>query len=111
MIESKLEDHYAKVWDYLCKLWRSNPSNTCEFDVSVKKDYFQRFYVCFKEIRDVWNKACIHLIGLDDCFLKVQVKGKPFIVIIRNRESYLSNNMCYSRHGRQIIWTGFETFG
>lgn len=70
MIESKLEDHYAKVWDYLCKLLRSNPSNTCECDVSVKKDYFQRFYVCFMEIRDIWNKACIHLIGLDDCFFK-----------------------------------------
>ncbi|CAI9273404.1 unnamed protein product [Lactuca saligna] len=47
MIEGKLEEPYAKIWDYANEILRSNPESTCKVGVSVNPDgvnYFQRFY-------------------------------------------------------------------
>nr|KAJ0208753.1 hypothetical protein LSAT_V11C400198760 [Lactuca sativa] len=78
MIKGKLEEHYAKVWDYSNEILRSNPRSKCKVGLIVNPDgksYFQCFYVCFKALKDSWNRGCKIVIKLDGCFLKGQIKG------------------------------------
>ncbi|KAL7608914.1 hypothetical protein Lser_V15G12091 [Lactuca serriola] len=68
IIEGKLEDHYAKVWEYATAIRLSNPGTT--FLVGVESNmgcnYFKMFYVEFKAFIDGWNRGCGRVIGLDD---------------------------------------------
>ena len=92
MIEGKLEEHYAKIWDYANEILRSNPGSTCKVGVSVNPDgvnYFKRFYVCFKALKDGWNTGCRRVIGLDGCFLKGQIKGEILIAIGRDANNHV----------------------
>nr|KAJ0198923.1 hypothetical protein LSAT_V11C600306500 [Lactuca sativa] len=92
MIKGKLEDHYAKIWDYANEILRSNPGSTCKVGVSVNLDgvnYFERFYVCFKALKDGWNTGCRRVIGLDGCFLKGQIKGEILIAIGRDANNHV----------------------
>nr|KAJ0193117.1 hypothetical protein LSAT_V11C800413550 [Lactuca sativa] len=46
MIEGKLEEHYAKLWDYAAEILRSNPWSTCKVGVDSNvsgMNYFKRF--------------------------------------------------------------------
>lgn len=73
LIEGKLTEHYARVWDYADELLRSNPGSTCKVSVTVNpdgKNYFHRFYIGFKALSDGWKLGCRRVIGLDGCFLK-----------------------------------------
>nr|KAJ0213488.1 hypothetical protein LSAT_V11C400185940 [Lactuca sativa] len=73
MIKGKLEEHYAKVWDYAAEILMSNPGSTCKVGVDSNASglkYFKRFYVCLKVFKDDWNRGCRRVIGLDGCFLK-----------------------------------------
>ncbi|CAI9263136.1 unnamed protein product [Lactuca saligna] len=92
MIEGKLEEHYAKIWDYANEILRSNPGSTCKVGVSVNPDgvnYFERFYVCFKALKDGWNTGCRRVIGLDGCFLKGQIKGEILTAIGRDANNHV----------------------
>ena len=77
IIEGKLEDHYARVWDYIVAIRLSNSGTTCLVGVESNSgcNYFKRFYVGFKDFRDGWNRGCRKVIGLDGSFLKGWVKG------------------------------------
>lgn len=93
LIEGKLTEHYARVWDYADELLRSNPGSTCKVSVTVNpdgKNYFHRFYIGFKALSDGWKLGCRRVIGLDGCFLKGQVKGELLTVIGRD-----ANNQVY----------------
>ncbi|XP_052626786.1 uncharacterized protein LOC111891964 [Lactuca sativa] len=93
LIEGKLTEHYARIWDYAHELLRSNPGSTCQVGVTTNlggKNYFHRFYVCFKALNDIWKRGCRRVIGLDGCFLKGQVKGELLIAIGRD-----ANNQVY----------------
>ncbi|XP_023765784.1 uncharacterized protein LOC111914242 [Lactuca sativa] len=92
LIEGKLLDHYAKVWDYGQEILRSNPGITVNIGVKSNPDgnYFQRIYICFKALKDGWNNGCRRVIGLDGCFLKGRVKGELLFAIGRD-----ANNQIY----------------
>jgi hypothetical protein len=87
LIEGKLKDHYARIWDYSHELLRSNPGSTCQVTVTSNPDgnnYFHRIYICFKAVSDCWKKGCRRVIGLDGCFLKGRVKGELLTAIGRD---------------------------
>ena len=87
LIEGKLTEHYGRVWDYADELLRSNPGSTCKVGVTSNpdgKNYFSRFYICFKSLSECWKRGCRRVIGLDGCFLKGQVKGELLTAIGRD---------------------------
>ncbi|XP_052623081.1 uncharacterized protein LOC128128204 [Lactuca sativa] len=87
LIEGKLNEHYARIWDYAQELLRSNPGSTCKVGVTNNpddKNYFKRFYICFKALSVCWKIGCRKVIGLDGCFLKGQVKGELLTAIGRD---------------------------
>ena len=92
LINGKLTEHYARIWDYGGEILRSNPGSTCKVCVDEKngKTYFESFYVCFKAIKDGWARGCRRVIGLDGCFLKGQCKGELLTAIGRD-----GNNQVY----------------
>ncbi|CAI9295263.1 unnamed protein product [Lactuca saligna] len=63
MIEGKLEEHYAKVWDYAAEILRSNPGALV--------------------------RGCRRVIGLDGCFLKGQIKGELLTAIGRDADNHV----------------------
>ncbi|CAI9270895.1 unnamed protein product [Lactuca saligna] len=61
LIEGKLTEHYARVWDYADELLRSNPGSTCKVSITINpdgKNYFQKFYIGFKALSDGWKLRC-----------------------------------------------------
>ncbi|CAI9290433.1 unnamed protein product [Lactuca saligna] len=87
IIDGKLSDHYAKVWDYGHELIRYNPGNTIHIFVTVNPDNtttFHKMYTCFKAIKEGWKVGCRRVIGLDGSFLKVQCKGELLTSIGRD---------------------------
>nr|KAJ0187152.1 hypothetical protein LSAT_V11C900491060 [Lactuca sativa] len=84
LIEGKFIEHYARIWDYAHELLRSNPGSTCQVGVTTNpdgKNYFHRFYICFKALSDSWKRGCRRVIGLDGCFLKGQVYPIAWAVV------------------------------
>ncbi|KAI3501827.1 hypothetical protein L1887_29853 [Cichorium endivia] len=93
LIEGKLAEHYARIWDYSNELLRSNPGSTCQVGVTCNpdgKNYFHKFYICFKALSNGWKRGCRRVIGLDGCFLKGEVKGELLTAIGRD-----ANNQVY----------------
>ncbi|KAL4581763.1 hypothetical protein LXL04_006291 [Taraxacum kok-saghyz] len=68
-----------------CTFKLSNPGSTIQVGVHVKEDgstIFHRFYVCFKAIKDGWNRGCRRVIGTPDSslgFLASSASYKPEI--------------------------------
>ncbi|KAI3720870.1 hypothetical protein L2E82_31868 [Cichorium intybus] len=93
LIEGKLSDHYARIWDYGHELMRSNPGSTVKVCVTQNPDQtttFHRMYICFKAVKDGWKVGCRRVIGLDGSFLKGQCKGEMLTAIGRD-----ANNQVY----------------
>ncbi|CAI9289675.1 unnamed protein product [Lactuca saligna] len=92
LIDGKLTDHYARIWDYGNEVLRSNPGRTVEIGVDVNPDakYFKRIYICLKALKEGWLKGCRKVIDLDGCFLKGKVKGELIAAIGRD-----GNNQIY----------------
>nr|KAJ0189577.1 hypothetical protein LSAT_V11C800415920 [Lactuca sativa] len=93
IIDGKLTDHYARVWDYSHELLRSNPRSTVQVGVTVnpyQTTYFHRMYVRFKAIKEGWKIRCRRVIGLDGSFLKGTCKGELLTTIGRD-----ANNQVY----------------
>lgn len=51
---------------------------------------FDRFYVCFKALSDIWRAYCRPIIGIDGCFLKNNVQGQLLAAVGRD-----ANNQFY----------------
>ncbi|GJY90038.1 transposase, MuDR, plant [Tanacetum coccineum] len=88
-----LEDHYGMLWSYASEILNSNPGSTCKISVDSMpdgKNYFSRFYVCFKGLREGWLQGCRRVIGLDGCFLKTICKGELLSAVGRD-----GNNQIY----------------
>ncbi|GJT92873.1 transposase, MuDR, plant [Tanacetum coccineum] len=82
-----LEDHYGMLWSYASEILNSNPGSTCKMSVDSMpdgKNYFSRFYVCFKGLREGWLQGCRRVIGLDGCFLKTICKGELLSAVGRD---------------------------
>ncbi|GJU06213.1 transposase, MuDR, plant [Tanacetum coccineum] len=54
------------------------------------KNYFSRFYVCFKGLKEGWLQGCRRVIGIDGCFLKTICKGELLSAVVRD-----GNNQIY----------------
>nr|KAJ0222699.1 hypothetical protein LSAT_V11C200087050 [Lactuca sativa] len=93
IIDGKLTEHYARVWDYCHELLRSNPGSTVQVGVTVnpyQTTYFHRMYLCFKAIKEGWKIGCRRVIGLDGSFLKGTCKRELLTAIGRD-----ANNQVY----------------
>nr|KAJ0225654.1 hypothetical protein LSAT_V11C100002940 [Lactuca sativa] len=92
LIDGKLSDHYAKVWDYGHELMRSNLGSTIQISVTVNPNNtttFYRMYTCFKAIKEGWKVGCPRVIRLDEIFLKGQYKGEMLTTIGRDANNHV----------------------
>ena len=92
IINGKLTEHYARIWDYGAEILRSNPGSTVQVSVTTNPDgltYFHRIYICFKAIREGWSRGCRRVVGLDGCFLKGHCKGELVTAIGRDGNNQL----------------------
>nr|GEW89743.1 pentatricopeptide repeat-containing protein [Tanacetum cinerariifolium] len=67
MTDEKSFQSYGKA------ILESNPGSIVKVGVTVNPDdktYFDRFYVCFKGLKEGWKLGCRKVIALDGCFLK-----------------------------------------
>ena len=88
-----LIEHYGKIWEYRRAVLDSNPGSTCHIDVDVHDDglnYFRRFYMCFKGVKDGWLSGCRKVIGIDGCFITHMCKGELLTAMGRD-----GNNQMY----------------
>ncbi|GJV11295.1 hypothetical protein Tco_1352836 [Tanacetum coccineum] len=91
--EGGLIEHYGRLWDYRQALLESNPGSTCRLEVeevSSGSTHFNRFYICFKGLKDGWFDGCRRIIGSDGCFLKHTCRGELLIAMGRD-----ANNKMY----------------
>lgn len=60
-------------------------------ETSSGNNYFKRFYICFKGVKEGWLQGCRRIIGLDGCFLKHTCRGKLLTAMGRdaNNQMYL----------------------
>ncbi|GKF72821.1 hypothetical protein Tco_0208935 [Tanacetum coccineum] len=81
------------LWSYASEILNSNPGSTCKMSVDPMpdgKNYFSRFYVCFKGLKEGWLQGCRRVICLDGCFLKTICKGELLYAVGR-----YGNNQIY----------------
>ncbi|KAG7582076.1 Zinc finger SWIM-type [Arabidopsis suecica] len=92
-IEKEYDDQFARLRDYAAEILDSNPDSHVEVDCLTNeegKDMFNRFYVCFDNLRKTWKESCRPLLGIDGCFLKNKVKGQLLVALGRD-----ANNRIY----------------
>ncbi|XP_024006532.1 uncharacterized protein LOC112083040 [Eutrema salsugineum] len=80
-IEREYAQQFARLCDYATEIEHSNPGSLVEVDCITNEagsHVFQRFYVCFNNLRRSWKENCWPLIGVDGCFLKSVQKGELF---------------------------------
>lgn len=96
LLEGKLTEHYARIWDYAKDMRRSNQGSSCFVGVSRPsnnldyKNYYHRFYIGFKALTEGWKRGYRKVIGLGGCFLKGHIKGELLTAIRRD-----ANNQVY----------------
>ncbi|GJT45857.1 pentatricopeptide repeat-containing protein [Tanacetum coccineum] len=77
--ETAIEDHYAYIRSYGKAILESNHGSTVKVGVTVNPDsktYFDRFYVCFKGLKEGWKLGCRNVIALDVAWAVVNVENK-----------------------------------
>ncbi|XP_024006589.1 uncharacterized protein LOC112083091 [Eutrema salsugineum] len=83
-------EQFARLRDYKAELELSNPNSSVVVDCVTNDEgqhVFQRFYVCFDNLRKSWKQHCRPLIGVDGCFLKTVQKGELFIANGRDADN------------------------
>lgn len=53
------------------------------------KNYFNRFYICFKSVKDGWIEGCRRIINLDGCFLKGVCQGELLSAVGRDANNHI----------------------
>ncbi|CAH9114405.1 unnamed protein product [Cuscuta europaea] len=100
--ETAFKDQFKKLGDYAQECLNSFPNNTVVIHtVRVVPDappVFQRIYICFGPVKRGFLDGCRKVIGLDGCFLKVQLKGEILTAVGRD-----ANNQMYP-----IAWVVVE---
>nr|GEV71421.1 pentatricopeptide repeat-containing protein [Tanacetum cinerariifolium] len=85
-----IEDHYGYIRSYAKAILDYNPGLIVKVSVTVNscdKTYFDRFYVCFKGLKEGWKLGCRKIIALDGCFR--QSMGEILIVIDRDANNHI----------------------
>ncbi|GJU87653.1 pentatricopeptide repeat-containing protein [Tanacetum coccineum] len=79
-------------YKWIGRHFESNPCSTVKVGVTVNPDdktYFDRFYVCFKGLKDEWKLGCRKIIALDGCFLKRPSVGEILTAIGRDANNHI----------------------
>ena len=83
-------EQFAKLWDYERELQRSNENTKTEI-VTIPRDdgkvVFDRFYICFENLRNTWKNCCRPIIGLDGAFMKWELKGEILAAVGRDADN------------------------
>ncbi|CAE6013168.1 unnamed protein product [Arabidopsis arenosa] len=90
---SVTRNQFARLRDYAAEILDANPDSHVEVDFLTNKegkDMFNRFCVCFDNLRKTWMESCRPLLGIDGCFLKNTVKGQLLVALGRD-----ANNKIY----------------
>ncbi|XP_024010647.1 uncharacterized protein LOC112086105 [Eutrema salsugineum] len=89
-IEREYAQQFSRLRDYATEIEHSNPGSSVEVDCITNEagsHVFQRFYVCFNNLRRSWKENCRLLIGVDGCFLKSVQKGELFVANGRDADN------------------------
>ncbi|GJU26976.1 hypothetical protein Tco_1165597 [Tanacetum coccineum] len=92
-----LIEYYGKLLEYSQAIFDSNRGSTCHMDVNVldnKMTHFDRFYMCFKGVKDGWIASCRRVIGIYGCFITHMCNDQLLTAMERD-----GNNQMY-----QIAW-------
>nr|GEY88311.1 basic 7S globulin-like [Tanacetum cinerariifolium] len=79
--------------DDVLEVMKTNPGSTVKLSVNAMpdgKNYSERFYVCFKGLKEGWLEGCRKVIELDECFLKTICKRELLSAVGRD-----GNNQIY----------------
>ncbi|KAG5522743.1 hypothetical protein RHGRI_034780 [Rhododendron griersonianum] len=74
-IEGRVEDQYAKLWDYCHEIKRTNPDTSVYIHLKPDQDgiatnVFQRFYICWEALKKGFVEGCRPIVGVDGTHLK-----------------------------------------
>ncbi|KAL8127472.1 hypothetical protein AgCh_014400 [Apium graveolens] len=87
-IAEEMVKHYAGLMRFGGEILRSNKENTVKISTTRMNEQdspcFQRFYVCYAELRKGWKEGCRPILGLDGCFLKTVCGGQLLSAVGRD---------------------------
>lgn len=90
MVIQTQREQFAKLWDYEAELQRSNKDIHTEI-VTIPQDcgkqQFDKFYICFENMRRTWKECCRPIVGLDGAFLKWELKGEILAAVGRDADN------------------------
>ena len=92
-LEKEYDEQFSHLRGYAEEILFTNNGSTAIVDTYKNKDgkdVFNRFYVCFANLRDTWRGYCRPVIGVDGTFLKVAVKG-----VLLTAVGHDANNQIY----------------
>lgn len=76
MVYGSLLGNNTRIYDYYHELFRANPGSTNKVNVDLvqegvndQRPFFRRLYIWYASCKESF-KLCIHVIGVDGCFLK-----------------------------------------
>ncbi|GKC94750.1 pentatricopeptide repeat-containing protein [Tanacetum coccineum] len=88
--ETTIKDHYAYIRSYGKAILESNHGSIVKVGVTVNLDsktYFDRFYICFKGLKEGWKLGCRNVIALDGCFRNKPNVGEILTAIGQDRNN------------------------
>ncbi|XP_074377858.1 uncharacterized protein LOC141719381 [Apium graveolens] len=87
-IGEEMVKHYASLRRFGGDILKSNKENTVKISTTRMNEQdspcFQRFYVCYVELRKGWKEGCRPILGLDGCFLKTVCGGQLLSAVGRD---------------------------
>lgn len=87
-VQEEMKEHYAGVRKFAGEILRSNKNNTVKITTTRVNEedvpHFQRFYVCYYQLKQAWKEGCRPIIGLDGCFLKTVCGGQMLSAVGRD---------------------------
>ncbi|KAL0416055.1 UNVERIFIED_CONTAM: hypothetical protein Slati_3437400 [Sesamum latifolium] len=76
-LEGSPEYQYTKLWDYVEEVRKTNIGSTVILGIEEENGEvrFNRFYMCFKALKEGFLAGCRPIIGVDGCHLKGPYDG------------------------------------
>lgn len=87
-VHEEMVKHFAGLRRFGGEILRSNKNNTVKICTTRNNEeddpHFQRFYVCYDQLKKGWKEGCRPVIGLDGCFLKTVTGGQMLSAVGRD---------------------------